>query len=498
MRRRTNVPSPVDSINTLVEQLQQTDSSVEDGEIVWVRSTQCLWVYRVNSGLVANGTDVVASLYGNGVWVRSNMTLGATGDLLQTAWFIDPTNGNDANDGSTLATALKTDAERQRRWGSIARIVAPTTVTYTSSPPATDKVNYDVMYMEGASLTITGTPTITNPNVSLTAVQVLDRTTSPTTRWAITGVGLGAADVARIVAINAGPRVGAYALVLKDEGGGKVDVSPFGTLDIANAAALANGFAQVTPLVADTVDVMTFPVLTVGSFVARVGTQSNFTAAPANCVLIQNVQLDGTGGGANNVIGSIVSLGASFIIGRALLRNVRVAGWGGFYQCGGGVLSLLRWEFLGSQNGGPFCIVNGTGFAKGAGGAGVVTNAHGGSMAIDGDATLQDMSFFNWGFATMGRVGMYDRIIADLAWQNFLGGVIRCRTFLVATLVYGDNNLGVGCKVFAGSFVTYGTKPTINTSNGAGRQTIIGGVNTDWAAVPAVTAANNAMIVVDV
>jgi hypothetical protein len=35
----------------------------------------------------------------------------------QTSWFIDPVNGNDANDGSTAATALKSDDERVRRMG---------------------------------------------------------------------------------------------------------------------------------------------------------------------------------------------------------------------------------------------------------------------------------------------------------------------------------------------------------------------------------------------
>jgi hypothetical protein len=79
MQRRTNVIRPVDSISTLVEQLQQTDSSVEDGEIVWVRSVEQLFLYRVNSGLVPNGLTIVGSLYGEGVWVMTNLTLGGGG-----------------------------------------------------------------------------------------------------------------------------------------------------------------------------------------------------------------------------------------------------------------------------------------------------------------------------------------------------------------------------------------------------------------------------------
>jgi fibronectin-binding autotransporter adhesin len=79
MQRRGNVVSPVDTISSLVEMLQSTDSSVGDGETCWVRSTQQLFLYRLNSGLVPNGTTVVASLYGAGVWVLTSLVLGGGG-----------------------------------------------------------------------------------------------------------------------------------------------------------------------------------------------------------------------------------------------------------------------------------------------------------------------------------------------------------------------------------------------------------------------------------
>jgi hypothetical protein len=125
MKRRGNVISPIDTISTVVEMLQQTDSTVEDGEIVWVRSEQTLFVYRVNSGLIPDGTTVIASLYGNGgVWQR--LTFGVS-FLGQSAWFVDPTNGNDASSGKTSATAIRTLAELGRRWGIVTNINVPTT-----------------------------------------------------------------------------------------------------------------------------------------------------------------------------------------------------------------------------------------------------------------------------------------------------------------------------------------------------------------------------------
>jgi len=94
MKRRTNVISPVDSISAIVEQLQQTDATVEDGETVWVRSEETLFVYRVDSALVPDGVNVVASLYGNGVWQRLNVA--PITDIAQAQTRYVDKNGNDA------------------------------------------------------------------------------------------------------------------------------------------------------------------------------------------------------------------------------------------------------------------------------------------------------------------------------------------------------------------------------------------------------------------
>jgi len=495
VKRRTNVPSPVDSLVTQVEQLQQTDSSVEDGETVWVRSTQCLWVYRVNSGLTPNGTDVVAALYGNGVWVRSNLTLGAAGDLLQTSWFIDPVNGNDTNSGATLALALKTDAERQRRWGPSTRLVAPTTVTYASSPPSTDKVNYDVAYLDGASLTVQGTPTIVKPNITLSAVTTLDRATQ--TPWDITGGTLGAADVGLMVRINQGARVNNYAAICKDLGGNKVRIAPFGNLDIANTVTLGYPFVQVVPQVNDVVDVIDVPTLTVGLLSFRAGTNSMFAAGPPfiNGVLFDSVRLDGAGSGANTLMGTVELHGANAFYRQSILKQVRLIGGGGQWMAGGLIAGLLQVQSVYSSNGGPFCSL--LGFGTLAGSLGVFTVQRGASCVLGGDCLFQNFSIFTFGMLYGEFVSVFDRSGANLAVQAIAGGVYRSRVLLTSDLLWGDGNAGVGVRILSASALVYGTKPTINTPQGAGRQSVIGGVNTDWAAVPVVTAANNAMIVVD-
>jgi hypothetical protein len=63
-----------------------------------------------------------------------------TAAMLQATWFVDPTNGNDANPG-TQALPLKTDAERQRRMGPWPIwSLSEYHLRYLSDPPATDPI----------------------------------------------------------------------------------------------------------------------------------------------------------------------------------------------------------------------------------------------------------------------------------------------------------------------------------------------------------------------
>jgi len=50
--------------------------------------------------------------------------------LTQPYWYVDPTNGNDENDGYTSLTALKTPNEIQRRWGCEKPYLTQTTTIY--------------------------------------------------------------------------------------------------------------------------------------------------------------------------------------------------------------------------------------------------------------------------------------------------------------------------------------------------------------------------------
>ncbi len=114
MRRFQHSLTPVDTINGIGETLFHSDHDVVDGERVWVRSVGCEFVYRRGSGLVANGSFIIASAFGDGVWVRSTDTSDVSW-LAQLTWYIDPTNGDDENSGIDASHPIKTDFERQMR-----------------------------------------------------------------------------------------------------------------------------------------------------------------------------------------------------------------------------------------------------------------------------------------------------------------------------------------------------------------------------------------------
>lgn len=444
---------------------------------------------RVSSGLF-DWIEAVSKLLEGDGGPAAGVAIGAQFGLTQTAWFIDPVNGSDTNDGSTLALALKTDARRQVLWGgsAMAIVSAPTTVTYVSSPPASDVVNYNVAYKTGGSLTIQGTPTITNPAITLTAVTSLNRGTQ--TPFDVTGVGLGASDVGRLMRITSGARLNNYCGVAKDLTGGKVRISPFGNLSVsATTTTTGIPFTEVTPQVGDIVEVFTVPILTIGSLLFRSLTNVVPTAT-TNAVFLDTIGLDGTNSPIFSVPGTLMCQGAQVYLRQCTYQRIKFGGLGGIWGAGG--IATNSWQVQGgfSNNGAPFAIFYGFLMTAGA-----FTCQAGGSCIIGGDCLFQNASCQSAGNLFADFVSIFDRANSNLSMQIFAGGNYQSNNLASGDLLWGDNNLGVGVRIFSGGSLIYTTKPTINTPQGAGRQSLIGGVNTDWASVPAVTAANNAMIV---
>lgn len=50
--------------------------------------------------------------------------------------------------------------------------------------------------------------------------------------------------------------------------------------------------------------------------------------------------------------------------------------------------------------------------------------------------------------------------------------------------MYGYSNAGHAVRVKSGGGLVYATKPTINGGLGAGRESVVGGVDKQWGAIP--------------
>jgi hypothetical protein len=455
-------------------------SGLVDGvSIAWVESVKDSWRWDATSTLTADNITVcnpTANGANPGRFIRK--LIPAPEWRQQAAWFVD-TAGNDENDGTSALTPLQTDTEIGRRWGVGAQLSIPVTVTYANAPA--NETNYDVQILSGGSLTVQGTLTDTKTGIVLTAVQVQVRTAGSELGWAITGPTLGAADVGQLAIITASgtpANVGAYARILKDEGGGKVRVSPFGTFAASDSAP----FVQITPLVGDTIKVSTPMTLKAGRLYIASGTRSATQATPSRqCAIFDSMIIDG---GTPALDGVVESGGVTIFYARTILQNLTLVGFtsgtGLQRLCGGGWNSLI-------VNSGTLRIFQ-------AGGTGSLTVNWAGLITLLADTYFQNCQVN----APPGSVVLsqgaawWDRSVADSTVSVQEGGTMR-QSGAVAD--WGTGNAGHAIRIFSTGEYIYAIKPTINGTLGAGREALIGGTDKQYGAVPFIEPTNNAALV---
>jgi hypothetical protein len=392
----------------------------------------------------------------------------------QAAWQINSTAADNEGAG-TLADPLKTDVEIQRRWGPAPTIASSQiTITYAQSPTVLTNFNFTVG-LDG-SVTFLGTRTVAKPAVTLTAVTTQNRATQ--TPWSITGATLGAADVGKLVIITASgtpANVGAYARILKDNGGGSVRVSTFGTFSIAAS------FTGITPAVGDVVDVVSLTTLNLGQIAIEPATSASPAASPArNCVIFDSLLLDG----GPLTAGSVFARNVRTFYARCICQAMA---WNGPSEisthdvCGGGVVtgifgvgSRVRLRKPGITSLGPSI--------SGVGTVGCTF------PQIDTDTYFQGcLVQANPGviFNTQG-VAWFDATVSGAI--NVQQCAVIRQTGAVAD--WGTNNAGYGLAVRSNGTYSYGTKPTTNAGLGAGREALVGGTDTLYAAIPAAGVSN--------
>jgi hypothetical protein len=400
----------------------------------------------------------------------------------QTAWFVD-TAGNDENDGSSLAP-VKTDAEIQRRWGLgiRARLTVPVTITYAQAPTGQTNLLFEIV--TGGALTFIGTPTISKAGTVLTAVQAQVRTAGAEAGWAIMGTGLGATEVGKLAFITASgtpANVNAYAAVLKDETGGKLRVSPFGTSTVS-------AFTQATPQVGDVIEIRDMSTLKVGAIEGTSAMQDAAAISPdRNAVIFDSVALDGGG-----QLGSVFINGLTAVYQRSRLTNLSFTGisraTAQSHRVNGGIVTGTNGLAIRST-----VTFNQTGFLGTNTGASV---GSGGALTLSADCYFQNsgLAVARGAVALSSGSGFFDRGTSN-ATVVVSGGGFYLQSGAVPD--WGTANTGHGVTISSCGSYAYTTKPTINSGLGAGREAQVGGTDKLYSAVPYIEATNNAALVLN-
>lgn len=460
----------------LIDVTADAIASLKNGSAVWVSSVGDVFRWDVASALTADNITIVnptANGANPGRFIRA--LLGNPASRQQASWFVS-TGGIDEASGLTALAPLRTDAEIQRRWGPSPQIATAVTVTYVDSP--TTQTNFDLQLLTDGSFKLLGTAA----NVltgAISAVTTQNRATQ--TPWDVTGVGLGAAHVGSIIEITASAtpaNVGAYAVVLKDLTGGKVRVSPFGTASVNIGAP----FAAVTPGVGDTFAVRSMPTLSVGTVTIRNGTGIAPAAGPPvkQAAVIDLLNLNGGAVGTGTIEASGVNVFLFRVLSMAMRWTGVARGASNITAAGGGV-KTTSCLVADSQTFNAFSM----GLLAGLGATA------GSTLLLKQDCYFQATtpSFSAGVRITSSGTAYFDASAVAL---TIVPGCVYGQGGAVPD--WGTANGTFGIRVQSTGSYVYQTKPTINATLGAGRETVIGGTDKQYGAVPFIEPANSAAI----
>jgi hypothetical protein len=184
------------------------------------------------------------------------------GDAMQQrTWYIDPLTGNDGNNGITSTTALKTDAERQRRMGFLPVWSNGTYhLFYLNDLPASDPFVLQGFRMANAFIFVHGNSVAGNGKTSLftgtlDGLVVRNRTSTPQHSWELTcnalaTTWLDAGLVSARLRLTSGSNAGATSWPMLDLGAKAAKCCNFIT-KLGDAPNTSLPIAEITPAIGD-------------------------------------------------------------------------------------------------------------------------------------------------------------------------------------------------------------------------------------------------------
>jgi hypothetical protein len=435
--------------------------ALSDGTKVWVRSVRDSYTWYATRSDVADGLLVVNPT-SNGVnpgrFIRDQIA-SVTWET-QASWFVG-TTGADENSGIDSAHALRTDAERQRRWGKAATLSIAMSVTYLSDPG--DMTNYDVLLGVGGALNISGTPAVVKTG-AINAVTAQNRGTQ--TPWSFTSTpAFDGTEVGKLIEITSGARAGNNFWVVKDNTGGSLRTSPPGISAIFD-------FTPATPVNGDPYSVLTPTHVNVGRWHFAPANNDDFLTHFVN---IDGLALDMSNAGGSSGFGLLANEGTVPVFTRCLLKDPNLTNTGslGMYING--------------------CAFSGSSAISGAASMNAGGYLSGGSMtfygpvfsSIDRDFLLQNSQLtVSEGSLLAGRqLASFDKSASPAIFVACRSAIL-CQPVSSTALIWGTNNTGFAVVIKSGGLLAYTVKPTINATLGAGRESSVGGTDKQWGSIP--------------
>lgn len=420
-----------------------------------------LFVLFDDSGL-PTGSDGQTLRYTALGWIAAPIT--------QPAWYVDATTGSDTNDGATPGTALQTIQELALRISG-ATITANTTITLAGDLSA-DPFELELTIGNGVLVTVQGAVTVTD---SGTITNVVAAVPTTNTRGQITDDAQVFTDKSRL-RLTGGAITGSIAYVTRVIAPTNVNVSAW--------ALLSNLVSGQVPSIGVPSVGNSYDVETLTTTIGRVDVQVHGSGRLMFRDLVVTPATSAAHRATNDslALGNVIFLGCRF-------GSAQIAA---FYEA---IVCFVSCAFDGVMV-----------LAKSVATMRATTNR--GVLKADLSSEVQFARSCNFDGGTLwvsghseatvtgapGDLELSD-IAADAAISIDPGSVVDANTQLTTTIWGADNNLEWAFLIRSGGSYTYApaTPPVLS---GAGVADIsLGGVNTSYAALPAINPANNAAAV---
>ena len=455
---------------TALDNAIPTDASTSQADADLMLSC-CLSVmfgrYSLATSNYASIVQGIKTLY---LAVRANH-VSTNPDASQATWFIDETNGNDNNSGATAQTALRSVGALNSRFKNLT-FLQNTTVQAVGNLTAPFNLQ-NVGVVDGAALTIQGTLTQLGTATISLVTAIGPGTTFP---WTLTTTGFDWTTIGIPVGRTiSGPRIttntGKVFWVVEIVDANNVVVGPGYTL---------TGLGTLSsPVAAETLTINTLSTVPASQF--QWAGQTSDVNATFNFIIKDFAFTDGTSNLLTAGVGKMQVLGCD--IQMPSVSSTIMDGLVGRTQW-----IANKWTFTSAVN---------QNFVSGSGNSFII----GPTVVAAANATLQYNNLRNLNNPFFQTVGIFiagrSQVVGTMFFRNFTSGdvlSILAGSFLsTGGAVAGASNTGgVGINVNSSAAMNYQTKPTLTSSV---NDTKIGGVATAYAAVPAVTAANGAALV---